>query len=229
MAYTVAWNEATPVGAATLASDIDLEIRNLKVSISERMSQLVDWDTDATDPKRLLAAALPEGGSWDTNGTDLEIADGLGWGGGRIIPSSDDIHELNLVDINGWYAPDVSANQIEAMPYFVFDETSIATDSWYGFIALRAGTVVGLYAILNAARTAGILTVGIRKNSDFPATIQVTFDGTGSNLIKYTSVAKDAGIDFVAGDGIGTYYTTDPNFLPVTADMRIGIQVAYDA
>ena len=61
MAYAIAWNEATPVGASVNASTIDTELQNLKKSIRERMNDVLaggsggtDWETDATNPKRLL-------------------------------------------------------------------------------------------------------------------------------------------------------------------------------
>ena len=63
MAYTVAWNEASPAGSSTNANTIDTEFQNLKVSIRERMNDILhstgDWGTDGEQPKVLnLAAAL---------------------------------------------------------------------------------------------------------------------------------------------------------------------------
>lgn len=47
MAYTRVWNETTPVGDATQASDIDLVIQQLKQDIRERMNTIVtDFTTD---------------------------------------------------------------------------------------------------------------------------------------------------------------------------------------
>ena len=54
MAYGVAWNEAAPIGATTPAADIDTELQNLKISIRERMDNLIgsgNWANDAVDPK----------------------------------------------------------------------------------------------------------------------------------------------------------------------------------
>lgn len=56
MVYAIAWDEATPVGATTSASDIDLELQNLKISIRERLDDLIgtgNWANDAVDPKEL--------------------------------------------------------------------------------------------------------------------------------------------------------------------------------
>ena len=60
MAYTVAWNAATPVGSSTNANTIDDELRNLKTSIQERMNQILenDWETDGDDPKTVSVGSL---------------------------------------------------------------------------------------------------------------------------------------------------------------------------
>ena len=61
-AYGVAWNESAPVGSTTDASTIDTEIQNLKVSIRERMNNILhstgDWGTDSEEPKLVDIAAL---------------------------------------------------------------------------------------------------------------------------------------------------------------------------
>ena len=53
MAYAVAWNEATPVGASVDADTLDTEVQNLKKSVRERMNDLLDsstaWETDGDD------------------------------------------------------------------------------------------------------------------------------------------------------------------------------------
>jgi hypothetical protein len=60
MAYSIAWNEATPVGASTNVSDVDAELQNLKISIRERMNNVMStaWETDASDPKTLDVQAI---------------------------------------------------------------------------------------------------------------------------------------------------------------------------
>lgn len=55
MAYSIGWNEAQPDGAVVNADDLDLEIRNLKTSLRERLEQVIlDWGTDAVDPKVMV-------------------------------------------------------------------------------------------------------------------------------------------------------------------------------
>ncbi len=60
MAYSIVWNESSPVGASVSAADIDAEIQNFKISIRERMNNILlnTWETDANDPKTLDPAAL---------------------------------------------------------------------------------------------------------------------------------------------------------------------------
>ena len=60
MAYTIAWNAATPVGSSTNANTIDDELRNLKTSIQERMNNVLEnaWETDGNDPKTLSVSAI---------------------------------------------------------------------------------------------------------------------------------------------------------------------------
>jgi len=61
-AYSVAWNESSPVGSSTNANTIDTEFHNLKISMRERMNQLLHsstaWETDGDDPKLLDVLAL---------------------------------------------------------------------------------------------------------------------------------------------------------------------------
>lgn len=78
MAYTVAWNEATPVGASTAADTIDTELQNLKKSVRERMNDILSnaWETDASDPKTIDPDAID---SMDkvilARGSNLSISD----------------------------------------------------------------------------------------------------------------------------------------------------------
>ncbi len=54
MVYNIAWNEASPVGSSTNASTIDSELQNLKLSLRERLEDIVnDWTNDSVDPKTL--------------------------------------------------------------------------------------------------------------------------------------------------------------------------------
>ena len=60
MAYSVAWNEAAPIGSAVSASSLDTEIHNFKIAVRERMNNILSnaWETDGSDPKTLDVAAI---------------------------------------------------------------------------------------------------------------------------------------------------------------------------
>lgn len=60
MAYSVAWNEAAPVGASVNAATLDTELQDLKKSVRERMNNLVSnaWETDGDDPKLIDVLAI---------------------------------------------------------------------------------------------------------------------------------------------------------------------------
>lgn len=54
MAYSIPWDEADPPGATTPADTIDTELQELKVSIRERIEDVIpDWSNDAVDPKTI--------------------------------------------------------------------------------------------------------------------------------------------------------------------------------
>lgn len=54
MAYSIAWAEGSPPGGSTPADTIDTELQNLKISIRERLEQIIpDWADDDVDPKTL--------------------------------------------------------------------------------------------------------------------------------------------------------------------------------
>lgn len=60
MAYTVPWDEGSPIGASTPANTIDTELQNLKISMRERLEDLInDWANDLVDPKTFNLDAFP--------------------------------------------------------------------------------------------------------------------------------------------------------------------------
>jgi hypothetical protein len=61
MAYGIPWDEAAPSGATTPADTIDTELQNLKISIRERIEDVIcDWADDGVEPKTLCAEILGE-------------------------------------------------------------------------------------------------------------------------------------------------------------------------
>jgi hypothetical protein len=58
--YSIAWDEAAPIGASVAAADLDTELQNLKKSIRERMNDLVgagNWENDSVNPKVLFGSS----------------------------------------------------------------------------------------------------------------------------------------------------------------------------
>jgi hypothetical protein len=96
-------------------------------------------------------------------------------------------------------------------------------------VAARAGRVVGLHLISNAARTAGTATARVRVNGT-PAAFAadaVQLNGTttqrDSALVAYSS-----GLAFVAGDTLGIEVVTS-GWTPTTADFVGWLTVKYEA
>lgn len=54
MAWSVNWDETSPDGDTVLASAIDTELQNLKVSVRERLEEFIDdWEDNGVEPKVL--------------------------------------------------------------------------------------------------------------------------------------------------------------------------------
>lgn len=90
------------------------------------------------------------------------------------------------------------------------------------FIASRAGSVTGIVVYSNAARTAGTLTVEVKKNGAATG-LTAVLDGTNTTL-KATYQVKGADT-FVAGDRITAAITTDGSWAPTTADIRVVVEL----
>lgn len=121
--------------------------------------------------------------------------------------------------IDGWNQDNVVANQTNV-------ELVRATGR---FRAARAGSITGLVVTATEARTAGILTVTVFKNTGLAgatgSSIGLTAVLDGSNTSrKATTQNKDAET-FAVGDEIYAVVTTDSSWLPVTSDIRVAIEI----
>lgn len=120
---------------------------------------------------------------------------------------------------DGWYQDNVAASQTDV-------ELTRATGR---FRAVRAGSVTGVIATASEARTAGTLTVTVFKNTGLAgatgSTIGLTavLDATNTSR-KATTQAKDTDA-FAAGDELYAVVTTDANWLPVTSDLRVALEI----
>jgi len=98
-----------------------------------------------------------------------------------------------------------------------------STEAPAKWIAPRAGSVTGVWVKANTPRTAGTLTIKVFRNGAQLGTLTAVLDGANTTF-KATTLAKDT-ITFVAGDELETTVTTDAGWLPVTADIRTGLEV----
>lgn len=67
MAYIKSWDEGAPIGATELAEDLDTIVQDFKISIRERMDDLVglgNWGNDAVNPKTLVNVLTSWGGTF---------------------------------------------------------------------------------------------------------------------------------------------------------------------
>ena len=94
----------------------------------------------------------------------------------------------------------------------------------------EAGSIVGVTATINAARTAGTLTLEpiITDKDDGTITqsgLTVVIDGTNT---RSNFSQQDPGTDiFDAGDILGIYITTTGTWAPTTADLDCCAWVIY--
>lgn len=58
MPYSIPWDETEPIGATTPAASLDTELQELKISIRERMNDLIgagNWEDDGVEPKEVVS------------------------------------------------------------------------------------------------------------------------------------------------------------------------------
>jgi hypothetical protein len=121
--------------------------------------------------------------------------------------------------LDGWYQENVAASQTDV----VMTRLATSTEAPAKWIAPRAGSVTGVWVKANTPRTAGTLTIKVFRNGAQLGTLTAVLDGANTTF-KATTLAKDT-ITFVAGDELETTVTTDAGWLPVTADIRTGLEV----
>ena len=94
----------------------------------------------------------------------------------------------------------------------------------------EAGSIVGITGTLNAARTAGTITLEavIIDKDDASVTqtgLTAVIDGTNTRTIQ---AQQDPGTDvFDGGDLVGIYLTSTGAWAPTTADLNCSIWVIY--
>ena len=90
----------------------------------------------------------------------------------------------------------------------------------------KAGSLILVYVLSNAARTDGDITVSAWKNGASWSSIQANLDAVNTTFD--TGGPQAAGIDtFVAGDRLSMRVAGPGGWLPTTADLRAGVVVQW--
>jgi hypothetical protein len=123
----------------------------------------------------------------------------------------------HVYQVDGWYRDNVAASLTNTQ---LTRLAGTAADEW---IAPRNGTIRTLWIFSTGARTAGTLTVAVFKNAAQLGVVTAVLDGVNT-----TYKATQAGFEdmpFNAGDQLDLRITTTAGWMPVTADVRAGIEV----
>lgn len=237
MAYSNAWDEAFPSGGDD-ADTLDDIIRRMETAVRERLCSifgglsLLEFQADPILIKGLVAGGSADfsvkGGTAtttlrDSTGANADLQ--VNHANGNVTVRND----ISAVGgyrhaVDGWSKTDVPANQAAT--------ELVRPASRYQ--ATRAGSITAVMATLenNQARTAGTLTITVWRGTinvatgvrtDITTALTAVIDGTNP-VQKVTLSAKDA-IPFNAGDEIFCKYQTDAGWLPVTADLRVSVEV----
>lgn len=120
--------------------------------------------------------------------------------------------------IDGWIQDNVAAGQ---------SAVELTRDARW--VAPRAGSITAISVISTEARTADTCTVEVYKNTGLSGAagsatgLTAVLDGTNTSK-KQTTQAKDTDT-FAAGDELYVVVTTGGSWAPVTADIRVSIEV----
>src|SRR5574343_298046 len=95
-----------------------------------------------------------------------------------------------------------------------------------GFVALRAGSVVGLSANLNAAAAGSNCIVGVYKNGTIINASAIVTLASGTSDTKANGTFTAGSYTFVAGDVIDVRIRTGSGWSATTADMSVAVEIA---
>ena len=141
----------------------------------------------------------------DSSGAAHQLTPASSGGGGEIIPEI-------------WSQNNVAASQTDVAL------NSQVSQLFDDFVALRAGSIVGLVTRLDSAITAGTLDVTVAING-VPVTLSVAHSSVAN--AEGGSAIQAAGVDgFVAGDKISVSITTNGTFAPNTASLEAWVEIS---
>lgn len=238
MAYAVAWDENVPEGSDD-ADTIDDRIQDRMTAIRERVCDLLGGLT------LLEFQADPIVGAKGLRGSGAASFVLLGGTTSTIVKDSTGVNSDLIIDhtagnvairgdvtaaggyrqlFDGWLVTDVAASVAA---------TEVVRTSGR-VLMTRAGSVTGVAVCLGdgQVRATGSITVEVWKGVIAPATGVRTDSATGltavldvsNTAVKATTQAKDTDL-FAAGDELFVKYTTTSDWTPVTADLRVSIEV----
>jgi hypothetical protein len=177
MAFTIPWDENEPDGSEQ-ASTLDTELQNLKVSVRERLEDLIpDWANDAEDPKTLAQTAIAHSPrcvierradltisdnsqtdvTWDTEAVDVGGMFDIGSPTQITIPASSGGFYLILVNVI--FEPNATGRRYVGVvngTTFLARYTDSAADAnnWHGSVSW-----------MGSLAAAAVLTVHVYQNS----------------------------------------------------------------
>jgi len=237
MAYSNAWDENFPSGGDD-ADTIDDVFRRVEKAIRERMCDifggmsLADWQADP-----ILLKGIRGGGD-----ADFEVKGGTATTSFKDSAGANNDVQINHANGDTTFRRDISAVGGYRMVYDGWRLDNVpaalgATEmarSQGRLQVTRSGSITAVMATLenSQARTAGTITVTVWRSSinlatglrgDVITALTAVIDGTNP-VQKITLSAKDA-IAFSAGDEIFVKVATDGAWLPVTADLRVAVEV----
>ncbi len=95
-----------------------------------------------------------------------------------------------------------------------------------GFVAMRAGSVVGLSANLNTAAAGSNLIVGVYKNGTIINASAIVTLASGSSDVKANGTFAAGSYTFAAGDVIDVRIRTGSGWSATTADASVSVEIA---
>lgn len=124
--------------------------------------------------------------------------------------------------IDGWYQDDVTTGQSQVE----LTRDSGAAGFTNAWIPHRAGSLTGIYVNTNDDRTAGILTLEVKKNGSAISGVSAVL---GSGDVTFKREFFDEGDKtFAINDRLTLVITTDGSWAPTTADIRATIEIVFD-
>lgn len=103
--------------------------------------------------------------------------------------------------------------------------SGVSTLTTCGFVAMRAGSLVGLSANLNAAAAGSNLIVGVYKNGTIINASAIVTLASATNDVKANGTFTQNAYTFAAGDVIDVRIRTGSGWSATTADLSVAVEI----